>query len=299
MLARLQQLMAFGLIAAISIWCACAMRSGHPVWALWGVAAVAAGYAVVLGLEFWMLGRSYAEDASNRPSIRQLISSWRDEVLLAPRVFLWQQPFRSNAIPDLIASELRGRRGVVFVHGFVCNRGLWNPWMRSYRARNIPFIAVTLEPVFGSMDSYAAAIDAAVDKVQAATGLPPVLVAHSMGGLAIRAWLARRGSAERFHHVVTIGTPHRGTWMARYGRTTNGLEMRLDSPWLLALARAESSALYARFTCFWGHCDNIVFPTTGATLPGADNRHLPATPHVAMAFHAAPFDEVLRLIDAK
>ncbi|MEO8525305.1 MAG: alpha/beta fold hydrolase [Caldimonas sp.] len=299
MLARLQRLMAFGLIAAISIWSAHAVYSGHPLWALWGAIAVAAGYAAILGLEFWLLDRSYAEDARNRPSMRQLISSWRDEVLLAPRVFLWRQPFRSNAVPDLIAPGLRGRRGVVLVHGFVCNRGLWNPWMRRYRSRNIPFVAVTLEPVFGSMDRYVADIDAAVNNVELATGLPPVLVAHSMGGLAIRAWLAHRGSAERFHHVVTIGTPHRGTWMARYGRTTNGLEMRLDSPWLRALARAESSASYARFTCFWSHCDNIVFPTASATLPGADNRHLPATPHVAMAFHPAPFDEVLRLIDAK
>ena len=299
MLARLQQLMAFSLIAAISVWSTYVVRLGYPVWALWGAIAIAGGYAAVLGLEFLMLGKSYADDAANRPSIVQLISSWRDEVLLAPRVFLWQQPFRSNAIPDLLTPELRGRRGVVFVHGFACNRGLWNPWMRRYLVRDIPFVAVTLEPVFGSMDRYIAAIDAAVHSIEAATGLPPVLVAHSMGGLAVRAWLAHRGSADRFHHVVTIGTPHQGTWMARCGRTTNGLEMRLDSPWLLALARVESPASYARFTCFWSRCDNIVFPTAGAMLPGADNRHLPATPHVAMAFHASAFDEVLRLVEAK
>jgi hypothetical protein len=75
--------------------------------------------------------------------------------------------------------------------------------------------------------------------------------------------------------------------------------MRLQSPWLDSLARAESPVLHARFTCFWGHCDNIVFPTRGATLPGADNRHLATTPHVAMAFHPAVFDEVLRLVDTK
>ena len=256
------------------------------------------GYATTLGLEFCLLEASYARNADGRPSIGQLISSWRQEVLLAPRVFLWQQPFRSEAVPDLLAVASRDRRGVVFVHGFFCNRGLWNPWLRRFQARGIPFVAATLEPIFGSVDRYVDTVDAAVRSVEATTGLPPILVAHSMGGLAVRAWLARRGSAERFHRIVTIASPHRGTWMARYGRSANGLEMRLDSPWLQALAASESPSLRARFTCFWGHCDNIVFPTTVATLDGADNRHLPATPHVAMAFHPEVIDEVLRLVDS-
>ena len=298
MLARLQQLIVLGLIAAIAAWSTYTARLGHPVWAFGGAIAIAGSYAAVLALEFWLLRRSYAEDAADRPTLGQLISSWRDEVIEAPRVFLWRQPFCSNAIPDQLPAASRGKRGVVFVHGFVCNRGLWNPWMKRFRALGIPFAAVTLEPVFGSIDRYVAQVDAAARDVEAATGLAPVLVAHSMGGLAIRAWLARGGGADRFHRVVTVGTPHRGTWMARHGRTANSLQMRPGSPWLEALARAESSALHARFTCFWGHCDNIVFPTSGATLTGADNRHLPATPHVAMAFHPAVFDEVLRLVEA-
>ena len=299
MLARFQQLIVFGLLAGIACWSAYALHLGHPVWLLAGIAAMVAGYAATLGLEFGLLGASYASGADHRPTFGQLASSWRQEVLLAPRVFLWQQPFRSSAVPDQLSVASPERRGVVFVHGFFCNRGLWNPWLRRFRERGIPFAAVTLEPVFGSIDRYLDAVDAAVRSVQAATGLAPIVVAHSMGGLAVRAWLVRRGSAERFHRIVTIASPHRGTWMARYGRTANGLEMRLDSSWLQALAGAESAALRWRFTCFWGHCDNIVFPTVGATLAGADNRHLPATPHVAMAFHPAVFDEVLRLLDAR
>ena len=299
MLARLQRLIVFALIAALAAWSGYFILRGHPVWAGAGALVVAAGYAGVLGLEFWLLRRSYPKDASARPGIAQLIAAWAHEVVLAPRVFLWRQPFRCNAFADRLAATSRGRRGVVLIHGFVANRGLWNPWLRKLAARGIPFVAVTLEPVFGSIDHYVAPIDAAVRRIEAATGLAPVLVAHSMGGLALRAWLARSGGADRFHRAVTIATPHCGTWMARLGRTTNGLEMRLQSPWLDSLVRAETPALHARFICFWGHCDNIVFPTSGATLPGADNRHLAATPHVAMAYHPVVFDEVLNLLEAK
>ena len=78
---------------------------------------------------------------------------------------------------------------MLFVHGFFCNRGLWNPWMRRLRAAGIPFVAVNLEPVFGSIDSYASIVEAAVRSLEQATGGAPVIVAHSMGGLAVRSWL--------------------------------------------------------------------------------------------------------------
>ncbi|MEO5882391.1 MAG: alpha/beta fold hydrolase [Caldimonas sp.] len=257
---------------------------------------IAGGYVAVLGMEFCWLRASYAKASPDRPTIRQLLSAWRDEALIAPLVFLWRQPFRSMAIPDSIPAHAQGRRGAVLVHGFFCNRGLWVPWMRKLQGQGVPFVAVTLEPPFGTIDGYLDTIQSAVARLEAATGLAPVLVGHSMGGLAIRAWRRRDGKPDRFHRVVTIGTPHRGTSIARHARTLNGVEMRIGSPWLDALVCAEGDGAHGRFTCFWGHCDNIVFPTRGATLPGADNRHIAQTPHVAMAFHPDVFDHVLQCL---
>jgi triacylglycerol esterase/lipase EstA (alpha/beta hydrolase family) len=119
----------------------------------------------------------------------------------------------------------------------------------------------------------------------------PLVVAHSMGGLAVRAWLHASADANAAKHVITIGTPHRGTWLARFGLTRNGHQMRIDNTWLGELQGREA-AIGARFTCFYSHCDNIVFPPSTATLPGADNRHVPATAHVHLAFQAAVFNEV-------
>jgi len=293
-LSRIQQLIVL-LIAATTLGgAAIALRAGEPSWALAAPLLIAGGYVAALGLEFYWLRASYPERSPDRPTIHQLLSAWWVEALIAPRVFLWRQPFRAAAIPDCIPADAQGRRGVVLVHGFFCNRGLWNPWMQRLREAGIPFLALTLEPAFGSIDRYLGSIEVAVGRLEAETGMAPVLVGHSMGGLAIRAWCAHVGSTARIHRVVTIGTPHGGTWLARHARTVNGLEMRSDSPWLQALGRVEEEGAHGRFTCFWGHCDNIVFPTRGATLPGADNRHLVRTPHVAMAFHPEVFGYVLQ-----
>jgi pimeloyl-ACP methyl ester carboxylesterase len=180
------------------------------------------------------------------------------------------------------------------VHGFFCNRGLWNPWLHRFRAADIPFVAVNLEPLLGSIDDYGDSIAVSVAAVELATGQPPLIVAHSMGGLAVRAWLAAHPDA-RVQSLVTIATPHAGTRLARDARGVNAAQMRQGSDWLAALAKSHARAAPAPLLCFWSRCDNIVFPTRNATLPGADNREVAGAPHVAMVFHPAVIEEVLRL----
>ncbi len=256
---------------------------------------------------------------------RQLLLAWAGEVLSGLRVFAWRQPFRAHAEPDHIdgggrsgdpARAHQGRRGVLLLHGFVCNRGLWTPWMRRLRRQGVPFIAPNLEPVFGSIDEQVPLIEAAVERLQQATGLAPVIVAHSMGGLAARAWLCQHAAAARVHRVITVGTPHHGTWLARFAVTPNGRQMQCGSAWLAQLAADEVAGAgrnelapaardevapaasraanqHAHFICFYGHCDNIVFPTATAALPGADNRHLAGVAHVDMVNHPQVFATVV------
>ena len=99
--------------------------------------------------------------------------------------------------------------------------------------------------------------------------------------------------------IVTIGTPHHGTWLGRFSRVSNGKQMRQEGPWLTALREREArrwpQGTYARFTCWYSNADNIVFPTSTATLPGADNRLVQGHAHVAMAFEQEIVDGTLAL----
>ncbi len=298
MLARIQQAIVLTIAClAIAAWIV-GMQTGRAWLGGAVIAVAAAAYAGAIALEFCLLFRSYPTGDPARPRLRELARAWATEIAVAPRVFLWSQPFRSKSQPDFVPTPGRARLGVVFVHGFFCNRGLWNPWLRRFRAAAVPFVAVDLEPVLASIDDYRAAIASAVDRVTRATGRPPLLVAHSMGGVAVRAWLAADRNA-RVHGVVTIATPHAGTRLARHARGTNAAQMREGSAWLAALAKAEALSARAPFLCFWSRCDNIVFPTRNATLAGADNRELMHVPHVAMAFHPAVIEAVLRFIDTR
>lgn len=295
MLARLQQLIATSLLVTTLAIFGVGAAFGSPWWGLAFALLVLLGYTGVLAIEFGCLRASYAPEDAVRPNTSQLFRAWALETRAAPRVFLWRQPFRWRSEPDHISATAQGRRGVLLIHGFFCNRGLWNRWLARLRRHDVPFIAVNLEPVFGSIDDYRPTIAAAMARLYQATGMAPVIVAHSMGGLAARAFLAANPEAP-LHRLVTIASPHGGTRLGAHGRGLNIGQMRVGSGWLAQLSAREPAGLRSRSTCFWSHCDNIVFPTRSATLPGADNRHLAVTPHVHMVDHPAVFEEVLRIV---
>lgn len=298
MLALLQRIITLGLLGLASGW---VLYFGHaaPALAMAGFMVLIFGYAGFLAMEFLLLKQVNRHDPSPQPRWRELFSAWVAETATAAAVFYWRQPFRANEIPDQLAppAQVTGRRGVVFIHGFFCNRGFWTPWLRCLQGQGHAFVAVNLEPVFGSIDGYAPQIEDAVHRVTRATGLAPLLVCHSMGGLAARAWLRLMKAESRVHHVVTIGTPHRGTWLARFGLGSNGRQMRLQSGWHAELDEGMPPGRHALFTCWYSNCDNIVFPASSATLAGANNVLVHGAAHVQLAFLPQVMTATLALLE--
>jgi pimeloyl-ACP methyl ester carboxylesterase len=286
MLARLLQLITIGALVAAATWFTI-LWDHYPALSVLGAAFGILGFVPFLCFEFIIARSVNRADPAPQASLQQWIGAWFGEVLSVARVFCWRQPFFWNVIPDQVEDAFghRGRRGIVFIHGFVCNRGLWTPWLKRMLVDRRAFVAVNLEPLFGSIDAYSAQIEHAISRVTLATGMTPLVVCHSMGGLAIRAWLRSGGEKElRIHHIVTIGSPHHGTWLGRFAIAPNARQMQLNNSWLHQLEASESPAQNQRFTCFYSNCDNIVFPASTAMLPGADNRLVAGVAHVDLAF---------------
>ena len=247
-LARLLQALVWLLLLWAALWLAGAVYWGAAWWLVAIAWLLVFAHALVMALEFVLQAWFNRSDPAPRATARELLRAWASESIGAVVVFGWRLPFRARRFADLVGSgdggssdaSASGRRGVILVHGFVCNRGIWNPWLRRLHGLGVPCIALDLLPIFGSIDRYAPLIEDAVRRLTQATGHAPLLVAHSMGGLALRAWLRDFDGDARMHGVVTVASPHRGTWMARFGHASNAREMRLDGPWLQALAATRA-----------------------------------------------------------
>ena len=295
MTARILRFFVIGLGAASAAWLL-AWWNRSPAVAALGAVGILFAYSAVLLLEFAALAITHGSDPTPRATVAQLLRAWWAESVIGLCVFGWQQPFRHARLPDTLTP--RARQGIVFVHGFFCNRGFWNPWLQRARDEQRPAIAVDLEPTFGSIDNYADTIERAVERLTAATGRAPLLVCHSMGGLAARAWLRRYRGHARVSRIVTIGTPHGGTWLGRFGRAANARQMRLDSAWVRAMREGEAATGSASFLCWYSNCDNIVFPPATAALPGADNRLVAGAAHVELAFRPEVMDATFAAADS-
>jgi len=257
------------------------------------------GYIAYVAILFIVVHYLNRNDSQARSTLSALFQAFVREAITAPTVFLWRQPFRTQAISD--ALQPSNKAGVVFIHGFFCNRAFWSLWMAQLQSQNRAFSSVTLEPAFGSIDDYTAIVEAAVAKVTQATGRAPVLICHSMGGLAARAWLRSNATNDaRVRRIITIGTPHFGTALSTEKALLpfiNTQQMQRLGTWTMQLAKDEPATRYAKFTCWYSNCDNIVMPTSTAMLPGADNRFVRAQGHVSMAFSQRVMQESLALLD--
>lgn len=264
-----------------------------------GFVGIAFGYSIFLATQFAALRWVCRADPVPPPDGLMLCRAWLGETVNAARVFFWRQPFRWHAWPDRLVMnpDLPSRRGIVFIHGFMCNRGFWNPWLEQVRKRGDVFVALNLEPVFASIEDYTPQLDAAVQQVTHATGQAPLLVCHSMGGLVARAWLRATHGDDRVYHIITMGSPHHGTWLGRFSHAINGQQMQQSSPWLSTLEKGESAQRRSLFSCYYSDCDNIVFPVSTATMEGAHNHLVRGVGHLGLAFDKVVMGEALGMLE--
>jgi triacylglycerol lipase len=209
------------------------------------------------------------------------------------------QPFESFWLgPDRL-NKLSGERlPLLLIHGYQCNRGFWF-WLRPrLEAAGWTVATHSMEPVWTEIDNYAEGIARRIDEVLTATGAPQViLIGHSMGGLACRAYLRAHGRG-KVARLITLGSVHHGTRLARLGIGPNARQMHIGNPWLVTLGATDAVPLPPGSVSIYSHHDNYVFPQeTSSRLEGATNVAISGVSHLGMAFSPVVLGKLLEALE--
>ncbi len=188
-------------------------------------------------------------------------------------------PFRRLLrTPDECGRGGANGRVLLLQHGYLNNSGVWFPTARALSAMGYRVFTCD-QPAFASIDAMGARLALRVDEVLAATGAPRLtLVAHSMGGLVCRAYLRSFGDS-KVDALVTLGSPHHGTFHAYAANGENGHQMRPGNAWLRAL---NEVTVTVPFTSIYSVHDTVISPQDSSLMPGADNVRMAGIGHVSM-----------------
>lgn len=274
--------------------------NGWPIWEIVLLAlALAVGIRAAITLYLFAITEFFK---SPRPPEARL------GPLQVLRLFLWELLALSVlystvhaldrwlGLPDPRIKPDDDRPPVLLLHGFFCNSSFW--WIlrrQLFRASYDNVFTQTLEPVFGDIERLADQVAQRIEAICAATHAGKIIiVAHSMGGLAARAYLRRYGAA-RVVKLIAVGTPHHGTVHARavFWLGKNLRQQRYRSDWLEQLNREPSPV---PITSIYSYHDNIVAPQDSSVLAGATNIPLAGIGHLEMAVSRTVRSLILREI---
>lgn len=213
------------------------------------------------------------------PGVMRIVArEWRAILLTNFAYFPWDALALRRDPPAAPAARVP----VVMVHGYLSNRGYFRPLVRNLEARGVaPIFAPNLPAAFVPIEEMVGALHREIERIAAGTGQRRVvLVCHSMGGVAARAYLCSHGAA-RVARLVTIASPHHGTVHAYFGAGSNARQMRRGSRFFAAMRASEGdSGPACPVTSIYTPHDNLVAPQETSRLPWAKNIVLPGLAHV-------------------
>lgn len=162
---------------------------------------------------------------------------------------------------------------ILMIHGLIDNRSIWTMMQRGLRSRGFNHLTtVNYSPMVSDIRVAAAHLGEEVERIVAETGYERIhIIGHSLGGLIARYYVTRLAGDERVHTLVTLGTPHSGTYAAYAWPTRLVAQMRPDSG-LIEELRKPVPDCQTRFIAYWSDLDALVFPQHNAAIDHPDLR---------------------------
>ena len=162
---------------------------------------------------------------------------------------------------------------ILLVHGLVDNRSIFSFLRRGLSRRGFGSIfAMNWSTLLADLRRAALELGEEVEAIVAETGYERIhIVGHSLGGLIARYYVTRLGGDERVHTLVTIGTPHGGTYAAYALPLPVIAQMRPGSGFLNELAEPVPECR-TRFIAYYSDADQFVLPQRNGGLRHPDLR---------------------------
>ncbi len=203
---------------------------------------------------------------------------------------------RGLAIHDVEAAHTP----ILLVHGMVDNRSIFTVLRRGLRKRGFGRIETINYSIFtGDIRVAAAQLSEEVERLVEETGYERIhVIGHSMGGLIARYYVTRLGGDEHVHTLVTLGTPHQGSYLAYLWSNSLTRQLRPGSALYAELAGPVRDCK-TRFIAYSSDLDQVVIPGSNAalrheslnvhniSLHGVGHMSLPITSTVVQGISAA------------
>lgn len=168
---------------------------------------------------------------------------------------------------------------IVLVHGLGGNRGLWWP-LRFFLRMNGRHRVYAFGYEDGTIERHAEDLKGFIHSVLETTGEGQVdIVAHSLGGIISRYAIQRLGLVGSVRTLVTMATPHQGTYAAHYANTTLTRSLCPESDVIQGLNADDPAALPTRFFSIYSNRDVYVIPAEKMIHKAAENVFLPDVSH--------------------
>ena len=176
---------------------------------------------------------------------------------------------------------------ILLVHGMIDNRSIFSLLRRGLRRRGFGrVVSINYSPLTSDVRVAAAWLAEEVESLVAETGYERVhVIGHSLGGLIARYYITRLGGQERVHTLVTLGTPHAGTFNA-YALPSNLCRQLRPGSALMREMSAPIPDCTTRFVVYWSDLDQLIFPQRNAQLNHPDlsvrNIEIHGTGHMSL-----------------
>jgi pimeloyl-ACP methyl ester carboxylesterase len=188
----------------------------------------------------------------------------------APSVEWLQSGLRAERALDHIQPRLDPRVAsmpVVLVHGYVNNSSGFLAMGQALKKAGFRHVHPFDYPQFThGVDEVSGLLAGEVERVVAAAGVERcMLVGHSMGGMVARYYVQMLGGEDNVDTVITLASPHQGTYGARWGIGPAAAQMVCGSS-LLRTLEATARPSDVRYISYYSDLDGWVVPAASAKL---------------------------------